>query len=1258
MLKVLLRHEATLRVHELLLPVGEAVCLGRAPSNAVVVDDQSVSGHHIEIFSHPDPRGSGPPLLWARDLSRNGTGLLDPERGVHDVRRLNTEEAEQLFDGAELVVPLRRNRGGVVDGPEVAKHHFVVEIPADQQDALAAAAGGSLPSTALPGKRQGLDTSGLPDVYDAATGTGRWRYEQKLGEGGLGVVYRCFDCTGSLGEVAVKVLKRNARTPHRDARHAFAMHRESQWSLLRLHDPSDSRYDEKAAGLFARYLEDHTGFAEMEPQCFDAKRKLYEARDFNWDHFCLELPPRPYVVIELVPGESLQTAIDRDRRPASAGDEHRAFTAAEKRKVLLDAARALEYLAAFRLIHRDFRGCNMHLVARASEDGSVCRLKVLDFGIMIAADEGQESNSNAAVQAFRRRGDTEEKRRRYDWLPWEVRLAYDDPKTVNFSPPPFSFDVFSFGVLVMHLLFGKTEARAKLERLEHGERLDIDARSLGLDAELVRSMLGEPTGRPAPAEVLAALLRAGDAPASVTAPCAVGNAVAAASPPVAAEAAAEEADDDEENEPTPPGVSSSSLMDAVRDEESAPPAAVVHEVCRSTAANGRSRSRSVRRGVAEREQTETDFERKQRERRERWQAAMTKDDTTVHNGNGMAAPTCATAPALLAAPEQPTMKVPEPTAAQVDQSTRRHKPGRRSHSRSKSVSKRRRRNRSRSSSLNGDTKRTAKEGSGGTRPPASTTIMIGDADVVNLDEDSDADVREAKKQQKPPALANNDLIAEAVVRATKAAVNSAINSTSAHVRECVPDRQTPLVDGSMEGASSIDARGSVKPSGIVTPPSPRDVAGGTLSALLGARERLPARSQSSDKFTPAAAEEKSQVSVACAAAPSVQSMSVSSAACAVAPAVQSMQMPSHIEAAGVARQRSSSAPPGTVVTTPVLPVPPQVSSMPTPSLPVPGIATPVLPVAGLQRSIPGMATPVLPVSGLPGSLGGLATTLSPAASAPAPIPSMATPVLPVNSAPAFASNMATPVLPVAGTSAVVPPRLPPKEKVLANDPNHVVLRDPAVAAVTASKAAPLLPPASQSMATTPCAAQVVPPKTVPPPPARAPEQQQAMASPLGAATTSNNVPQSYQSMQQPAQHAMQPPSQQRLQQPQQQSMPQQQSARTPPVPPPAPHAFQQSMQMQQPSGFEKNIFGQQMQQMQQMQQAQQMQQMQQMHFHPQMSMMQAPQMAPAMGFMMPMSSQTHAYSPYMASACPQLPTAAQMPMWGPTSMNTGQAWQR
>lgn len=234
---------------------------------------------------------------------------------------------------------------------------------------------------------------------------------------------------------------------------------------------------------------------------------FFEAPNFDWEREGPELPPHPYVVMELVRGEALQVSMDRDTQEvAPENQEHSPLSVSEKCSVLEQATQALEYLAIFGLIHRDFRGCNMHLVSRNDTDGG-CKLKVLDLGVMICAENGQELNYNLAVQAFRGCGETEEKRRRYDWLPWEVREGADGigPR-VNFAPPVHSFDVFSLGVLVLHLLVGKTKARVVLDTINSGGEIPETA-SLNLDSEIVRRMLGEASQRPDPNEIFSSFTR-------------------------------------------------------------------------------------------------------------------------------------------------------------------------------------------------------------------------------------------------------------------------------------------------------------------------------------------------------------------------------------------------------------------------------------------------------------------------------------------------------------------------------------------------------------------------------------------------------------------------------------------------------------------------------------------------------------------------------------------------------------------------------
>mmetsp|Transcript_38182 Transcript_38182/g.122778 ORF Transcript_38182/g.122778 Transcript_38182/m.122778 type:complete len:367 (-) Transcript_38182:69-1169(-) len=220
---------------------------------------------------------------------------------------------------------------------------------------------------------------------------------------------------------------------------------------------------------------------------------------------------QPYVVMELVKGECLNVLMDREKRPRSkAGAEELVLSPAEKREVLTQAAQALEYMFTFGLIHRDFRGCNMHLAERLPARP---KLKVLDLGVMISAEDGQMWSTNQVVQAFQKRGETEEKKRRYDWLPWEIRAGADGQgPAVNFAPPVYSFDMFSFGILIFHLLLGRAEARGALETLRLGGKMP-NTKELGIDPELVKRMFQyEGSKRPRPDEVIQAF-QGGDADA-------------------------------------------------------------------------------------------------------------------------------------------------------------------------------------------------------------------------------------------------------------------------------------------------------------------------------------------------------------------------------------------------------------------------------------------------------------------------------------------------------------------------------------------------------------------------------------------------------------------------------------------------------------------------------------------------------------------------------------------------------------------------
>merc|ERR1712203_357415 len=121
---------------------------------------------------------------------------------------------------------------------------------------------------------------------------------------------------------------------------------------------------------------------------------------------------------------------------------------------------------------------------------------------MICDEDGQRRNTNQAVQAFRKRGESIEQRNLYDWLPWEVRAGADGSgPAVNFSPPAHSFDVFSLGVLILHMLLGRTAGRGALETLRVSGKM-VPTETLGVDPDLLKRMLDVASNRPHPSAII------------------------------------------------------------------------------------------------------------------------------------------------------------------------------------------------------------------------------------------------------------------------------------------------------------------------------------------------------------------------------------------------------------------------------------------------------------------------------------------------------------------------------------------------------------------------------------------------------------------------------------------------------------------------------------------------------------------------------------------------------------------------------------
>lgn len=433
----------------------ERISVGRRAESDVAIAVSSVSYDHCELFLK---RRNRDPVLCVRDLSKNGTGVRHPKasRGDEPFLEVCRNEVEVLQHKSELLVPARQKNCGSEDTRTSIQVLF-----------------------------------SLPDAYDPQRNTGRWDYEEKLGEGGLAVVYRARDMAREGCVVAVKVSKFGGRElASADNRHIYALHREARWSIERLHSSADRRYERGGAALFARYLEDHTGFEHQHPKAdFDGLRRRFEDPAFVWakHEFDPPLAEQPYVVLEFVDGKLLQHIVDKG--PPLDG--------AERAAVVRQCCKALVYMERFGVLHRDFRGCNIFLKGR----GVGCRVQVIDLGFMITADPQHERNPNPAVRCAWQ-GDPERKVR-FDWAPPEVRAS----RAPNFGLPAYSFDVYSFGVLVLKLLQGRSFAQDAL----HGEDLwqklraiSKEVEEVGMSVDLLANILDRsvPAQRPLASQIL------------------------------------------------------------------------------------------------------------------------------------------------------------------------------------------------------------------------------------------------------------------------------------------------------------------------------------------------------------------------------------------------------------------------------------------------------------------------------------------------------------------------------------------------------------------------------------------------------------------------------------------------------------------------------------------------------------------------------------------------------------------------------------
>lgn len=210
---------------------------------------------------------------------------------------------------------------------------------------------------------------------------GAWRLEAKLGQGGMGEVWLASRADGLFeAKAAIKLLRRDlpaARLAGRFARERAVLARLNHPAIARLLD----------AGVESQ------GVAEE----------------------------RAFLVLELVSGQSLADHV-RKRCPQVA----------QRVRLLLQIAEAVDYAHAQLIVHRDLKPSNVLVTV----DGAP---KLLDFGIagLLDLDEGAEG-SDLTRQTGR-----------------GLTLGYAAPEQITGAAVGTAADVFSLGVMLFELLSGE-----------------------------------------------------------------------------------------------------------------------------------------------------------------------------------------------------------------------------------------------------------------------------------------------------------------------------------------------------------------------------------------------------------------------------------------------------------------------------------------------------------------------------------------------------------------------------------------------------------------------------------------------------------------------------------------------------------------------------------------------------------------------------------------------------------------------------------
>lgn len=321
-----------------------------------------------------------------------------------DLNAADWQRLSALFDElAELPAPERDARLAALQPPELAARlrRMLASLPDDDGDAAV---------TPVPGFGAQLAQALAPEpaVPAAQPGDrfGAWCLAQLLGEGGMGQVWRAERADGLYqGEAAIKLLRGDLAGPGLATR--FARER----------------------ALLGRLT--HPGIARL----LDAG----------------EQDGRAFLVLEYVDGRTLSEHV----RAHGLG-------LAERVRLLVGVARAVEHAHAQLIVHRDLKPSNVMV----DDHGAP---KLLDFGIAgLLDDSGQQADSQLTQVTGRR-----------------LTPAYAAPEQILGGPIGVAADIYSLGVMLYELASGQLplgrrgQSRTALEHaVLHGQARRI-TRALG-----------------------------------------------------------------------------------------------------------------------------------------------------------------------------------------------------------------------------------------------------------------------------------------------------------------------------------------------------------------------------------------------------------------------------------------------------------------------------------------------------------------------------------------------------------------------------------------------------------------------------------------------------------------------------------------------------------------------------------------------------------------------------------------------------------